>query len=108
MWLDSHACRLMRFTPVTDGIQFVGSDLHISTGSTEVEDVILSDSSAEILLRADAGARCGALYIYSEKAPVSIDFAGMEKAEYTMEENIVKVSLTNRSRSGEQYIKLAF
>ncbi len=106
--LGVHANRLMRFTPVSDGVQFIGSDLHISTGSTEITDVRVADTEAEIVLRADAGARCGSLYLYSETAPTALSFEGMADASYTYADNLICITLTDRARAGTQSVKVVF
>lgn len=106
--LNAHACKLMRFTPIGEGVQFIGSDLHISTGSTEVLDFIATSTEATIELRADAGARNGSICLYSETEPKEIAFEGIAEASYTYENNIIMVSLKDRSRSGKQFVTVKF
>ena len=106
--LNAHACKLMRFTPIGEGVQFIGSDLHISTGSTEVLDFIATSTEATIELRADAGARNGSICLYSETEPKEIAFEGSAEASYTYENNIIMVSLKDRSRSGKQFVTVKF
>ena len=58
---------LLRFTPLTgDSPQLVGSNLHLSIGATEIEEVYTTSTSIKIML-SSAGAQTGDLIFYSTK-----------------------------------------
>lgn len=69
--LDPHASALLRFTPLTgDAPVLVGSNLHLSIGATEIDELGVTASNVTIRL-SDAGAREGALTFHSRKALVA-------------------------------------
>lgn len=86
----------------------IGSDLHIWCGAAEIKRVEAGRLSMAVEL-SDAGARDGALFVYSRYQPVlkaatgcavgSVDSAG---------ENVWRVNLRNRQRDAPQKIELAF
>jgi hypothetical protein len=58
---------LLRFTPLAGNYpQLVGSNLHLSIGATEIEEVYTTSKSIKLLLT-DAGAQTGDLIFHSTK-----------------------------------------
>lgn len=108
--LAPQASVLLRLTVPSEDDEFpvvVGSDLHISMGAAEIEDIAVSDCCIRITLN-DAGARDGSLFIHSKK-PLRLEKAsGCEVAgvEY-LRESIWKVELKNRSNAGKSTFVLA-
>jgi alpha-galactosidase len=66
--LDPHASVLLRFTPIIDGTPtVVGSNLHLSIGATEIDELRVAPATVEIQLNGDAGAEKGSLTFHSDK-----------------------------------------
>jgi hypothetical protein len=105
--LDQYSSTLLRFTPlVGNRPHLVGSNLHLSIGATEVDDMSMLFSTLKVKL-SDAGAQAGALTFYSKKTLVA---AGSKNCEISSVEslgdNLWKVHLTGRQWNKKQYIKL--
>ena len=105
--LEHDSSALLRFTPlVGDRPQLVGSNLHLSIGATEVDDMSMLFSTLKVTL-SDAGAQAGALTFYSKKTLVA---AGTKNCEISLVEslgdNLWKVHLTGRQWNKKQFIKL--
>ncbi len=65
--LEYLSSALLRFTPIqSDRPTLVGSDLHLSIGATEIENILTTDSAIEVVLT-DAGAQEGSLTFVCEK-----------------------------------------
>ncbi|MAL84810.1 MAG: hypothetical protein CMI23_00425 [Opitutae bacterium] len=67
---------LLRFTPLDgDSTKLVGSNLHLSMGDTEIEQIYTTDQSLKIML-SGVGAQTGDLFfiprMHSKQAPVKI------------------------------------
>jgi hypothetical protein len=106
--LDQHSSALLRFTPLTGGAPvLVGSNLHLSIGATEIEDIRTSPERIEVVLT-DAGAQNGSLTFHSAK-PLKAD--GSENCEITAVEslgdNIWRIDLKGRQWGTQQTIRLA-
>lgn len=104
-----HAPVLLRLTalPKADEPVLVGSNLHISMGSAEVKETIAAPEGITIVLRGDAGARAGKLFIFS-KRPLSLAKAdGCEATLAPGEPNIYIVSVAKRQRGTTNTIRLA-
>lgn len=105
--LPAHGVMLLRFTPVgKEGVPtLIGSDLHISMGAAEVEDVAVWDGGMEIILNT-AGALDGSLYIYSARPFQSCTAQGCDSAVMTRQDSVTRVELRGRSRQNRQKISL--
>jgi len=106
--LEIYSSALLRFTPlVSDRPTLVGSDLHLSIGATEINNLRVSPSSVKIDL-SDAGAQEGSLTFYSKQA---LTAAGSENCTMTSVENLGdnlwKVNITGRQWGKDQSITLA-
>jgi alpha-galactosidase len=78
--LETYSSTLLRFTPLTDDRPLlVGSDMHLSIGATEIDNLCISHSKIEIDL-SDAGAQEGSLTFYSKQA---LTAAGSENCTVT-------------------------
>ena len=75
-------------------------------GAAEIKDFKVNGSSLEIILNANAGARSGSIYLYCEAEVNSIDYKGINSASFEKNGNILKLNLNERSRTGEQSIKI--
>ena len=105
--LDHHASALLRFTPLDSARPtLVGSNLHLSIGATEIDDLRVAPSSIEIEL-SDAGAQEGSLTFYSENVLAG---AGSENCQVTSVENLGdnlwKVNIAGRLWGKVQSIQL--
>ena len=98
---------LLRFTPlIGDYPQLVGSNLHLSIGATEIEEVYTTPKSIKIML-SSAGAQTGDLFFHSTKA---IE-AGTSKncsisSVQGLGDNLWKVSVKGRIWNTQQIINL--
>jgi hypothetical protein len=104
--LAPHACVLLRLTALKNGPMLVGSDLHISMGASEIDNVFRSACSIKIGLNI-GGAANGSLFVMSEK-PLSIESCtGVEEFSISREEDSIwKISLKGRSREALQTVVL--
>jgi hypothetical protein len=102
--------RLLRFTPMkTDQGKrpvLIGSNLHLSMGATEIDNLRISASAVKIDL-SDAGAQDGSLTFYSGH-PLKV--AGSENCKVTsvksLGDNIWQVNVAERQWSQPQSIEL--
>jgi len=84
----------------------IGSSLHIYCGATEIKKVVQRRGEMEIQL-SDAGARYGALYIYSRRQLVWKGAEGCVVREVASAgEYVWRVSLTQRQVGGPQRVTL--
>jgi len=107
--LPYHSSALLRFTPIIgEHAQLLGSDLHLSMGATEIDDIRASNSKIEIDFNSDAGAQNGSLTFYSKKA---ILIGTSENCKVTsvedLGEDLWKVNITDRQWGKAQSISLA-
>ncbi|MDD2598728.1 MAG: alpha-galactosidase [Kiritimatiellae bacterium] len=105
--LEQYSSALLRFTPLnSDRPTLVGSDLHLSIGATEVDNLRISPSVVVADL-SDAGAQAGSLTFYSEN-PLGI--AGSENCNVTSVvspgDNLWQVNITGRKWGKAQSISL--
>ena len=63
-----HSAKLLRFTPVTETPELIGSTFHIGCGTNEVENVTVSEQKMEIDLNTD-GAKDGKLFVSCASEP---------------------------------------
>jgi alpha-galactosidase len=109
--LDSLSSSLLRFTPIVAsqvGLPIlIGSNLHLSIGATEIDNIRVSASSVEIDL-SDAGAQEGSLTFYSKQA---LKAAGSENCEIVsikdLGENLWQINLTGRQWGTAQSLSLS-
>ena len=105
--IPNNGSLLLRFTPLTgDFPQLVGSNLHLSIGSTEIEEIYTTSKSIKIML-SSAGAQTGDLIFYSSK-PLE---AGVSEncsisSVQGLGDNLWKVSLKGRIWNTNQSIVL--
>lgn len=105
--LEHLSSALLRFTPiVSNRPTLVGSNLHLSIGATEIDNLRVSQSAVEIEL-SDAGAQEGSLTFYSKKALAAAD---SENCTVTSVENLGdhlwQVNITGRQWGTAQSISL--
>ena len=106
--LDYLASALLRFTPLnSEAPLLVGSNLHLSIGATEIQDIRTSPERVEILLT-DAGAQDGSLTFHSTK-PLAAE--GSENCKITTVEslgdNLWRVDLQGRQWGKPQSVRLS-
>jgi alpha-galactosidase len=109
--LDSLSSSLLRFTPIVAsqvGLPIlIGSNLHLSIGATEIDNIRVSASSVEIDL-SDAGAQEGSLTFYSKQA---LKAAGSENCEIVsikdLGENLWQINLNGRQWGTAQSLSLS-
>ena len=105
--IPNNGSLLLRFTPLTgDFPQLVGSNLHLSIGATEIEEIYTTSKSIKIML-SSAGAQTGDLIFYSSK-PLE---AGVSEncsisSVQGLGDNLWKVSLKGRIWNTNQSIVL--
>jgi hypothetical protein len=107
--IEYHASALLRFTPlVGDRPVLVGSDLHLSIGATEIDNLRISPAGIAIDL-SDAGAQEGALTFYSKK-PLKV--AESESCQVVsvqnLGDNLWRVNVAKRQWGAEQSIALVY
>jgi hypothetical protein len=105
--LEHLSSALLRFTPITsDRPTLVGSDLHLSIGATEIDDLRVTPSAITIVL-SDAGAQDGSLTFHSAKALAAGESENCEvTAVENLGDNLWKVNITGRQWGKEQSITL--
>ncbi|MDR2377024.1 MAG: hypothetical protein LBD96_11375, partial [Treponema sp.] len=97
--LPTHGSRLLRLSPLAEERPvIVGSTLHISMGAAEIADVLYGKDSLTIRLKPQAGAREGALFVYSLK-PLSCEGAeGLTAGAITNAGGVYEIPVSNRDR----------
>lgn len=105
--IEPNASALLRFTPLASARPcLVGSDLHLSIGATEIDNLRVSSTKIKIDL-SNAGAQEGSLTFYSKKP---LEAAGSENCKVTSVEKIGddlwKVNTTGRQWGKTQTIEL--
>lgn len=106
--LPAWGSRLVRLTPVSPENRpvLIGSDLHIGMGSAEVAMWRVTADTIEFEL-SDAGARSGAVWIYSEK-PLALE--RVEQGTAAVEAagpNLWRICISGRQRGRGQRLRLA-
>jgi hypothetical protein len=105
-----HGSVVLRLTAQGKGNEpvLVGSDLHISMGSAEIQEVRTDRSGMTIVLNGPAGARSGNLYVYSQK-PIQLGkTAGCEATLHQSQPAVYAVAVTNRLREASNSIAFVF
>jgi hypothetical protein len=108
--LEYHSSALLRFTPLRGELPLlVGSNLHLSIGATEVDNLRVSTNRVVIDFNNDAGARNGALVFHSSR-PLRV--VASENCEVSsiddLGENLWQVNLTGRKWGQKQSLELQF
>jgi alpha-galactosidase len=98
--------QLLRLTPLKDQPILIGSNLHISMGSTEVKGIDYSNSHINIELDPNAGCRKGRLYFYSEKPLGNARSTNSDCSIIRQSTNIYIVVLTNRIRDKKELVTI--
>ena len=105
--ISKNGSMLLRFTPlIGDFPKLVGSNLHLSIGATEIEEIYTTLKSIKIMLT-DGGAQTGDLIFYSTK-PLE---AGLSKncsisSVQGLGDNLWKVSVKGRNWGSTQQVNL--
>jgi hypothetical protein len=105
--LDNESSALLRFTPLNStGPVLVGSNLHLSLGATEIQDIRTTPKLLEVVLT-DAGAQSGSLTFHSSKP---LEAAGSENCEIKAVEslggNLWRVDIQGRQSAKPQSLRL--
>jgi len=105
--LEHYSSALLRFTPITsERPTLVGSDLHLSIGATEINNIQVSKSSIVIEL-SDAGAQEGSLTFYSQKALVAVSAENCKvNSVENLGDNLWQVNIAERKWNTAQSIQL--
>jgi hypothetical protein len=98
---------LLRFTPLAGNYpQLVGSNLHLSIGATEIEEVYTTSKSIKLLLT-DAGAQTGDLIFHSTKnLEAGLTKNCSIKSVTNLGDNLWKVSIKGRIWNSNQSLVL--
>lgn len=107
--LGPSASQHLRFTPLAQNPSapiFIGSNLHIFCGASELQNFVSTRGKCEMTLT-DAGAREGAIYLYSRQQPLLEKALGCTVSGITSAgENVWRVSLHERKSGQRQHIAL--
>ena len=105
--LEHLSSTLLRFTPlIGDRPVLVGSDLHLSIGATEIDNLRVTPSSVKIEL-SNAGARNGSLTFYSKQPLTAAGSEGCTVTSVEMAgENLWQVNIADRKWAESQSINL--
>ena len=108
--LEPLCSSLLRFTPMESANLklpiLIGSNLHLSMGATEIDNLRVSASGVEIDL-SDAGAQDGGLTFYSEQPLKAVDAENCKIASVeNLGDNIRQVNVAERQWSKPQSITL--
>ena len=108
--LPQHESALLRFTPLRDGKPtLLGSNLHLSMGATEVDNLRVSTNHIVLDFNSEAGARSGALIFHSSQA---LRLVGSENCEVSsidsVGENLWQVNINGRKWGQKQSLELEF
>ena len=106
--LPQHSSALVRLTPILgDAPQLVGSNLHLSIGATEIQNIKVAPDLVEVTLT-DAGAQEGSLTFRSTRslAPGKAENCEISKVE-SLGNNLWRVDLKGRQWGKSQSLQLA-
>jgi hypothetical protein len=106
--LEHLSSALLRFTPITsDRPTLVGSNLHLSIGATEIDNLRVAKSSITIELNNEAGAQDGSLTFHSTQALAVGDSENCEVSSLeNLGDKLWKVNITGREWGKAQSITL--
>ena len=106
--LEQHSSALLRFTPLDSNRPIlVGSNLHLSIGATEIDNVRVTPTAASVDL-SDAGAQQGALTFYSQQPLAGAGSANCKIVSVVdLGDNLWQVNVTGRQWGTTQSIKLS-
>jgi hypothetical protein len=98
---------LLRFTPLTGNYpQVVGSNLHLSIGATEIQEVFTTSKLITLLL-SDAGAQTGDLIFHSTKnLEAGLTENCSIKSVTNLGDNLWEISVSGRIWNSPQSITL--
>ena len=97
---------LLRLTPITKNPVVIGSNLHISMGAAEIKTVAYSEAKITLELDANAGARNGRIYFYSEKLLSDATSTNSDAFIFKKQENIYVLVLTTRERNKKEIVTI--
>ena len=105
--IPQNGSRLLRFTPVSgDSPQLVGSNLHLSIGATEIDEIFITSNSIKLIF-SNGGAQTGDLLFHSRNA---LSAGKSENCSISsvqdMGDNLWKVSIKGRIWNSSQSIRL--
>lgn len=105
--LPKNASALLRFTPIKgEETKLLGSNLHLSCGATEIDNIFVSAKSIKIEL-SDAGAQEGDLIFHSIKEVKAGKSENCKIKKVTkLGDNLWKVTLSNRIWNTKQEVSL--
>jgi hypothetical protein len=106
--LPPHGSKVLRLTQLPERDDFpvlVGSNLHISMGSSEIR-ILSSNPNGMTIELTDAGAREGKLFIYSKKPLILEKSTGCNSFIVPEKNNIYIIVLTDRQRGIGQVISV--
>lgn len=98
-------CEHLCITPLNYDFQVVGSNLHLSCGAEEIDNVISTKLFAKIHLT-QAGAKDGSLFVYSKNMIFKISSKGLDASLEKLENGFYKIEIKNRIKTSNQIIKL--
>lgn len=107
--LPPHGCALLRLTQINDQKDIpviVGSNLHISMGSAEIDLIEAAPAELKIILK-NVGAKDGKLFIYSEKALKVKHSSGCNAFIIPQENQIFALVINDRSAYDPSIIHLS-
>ncbi len=100
---------LLRFTPLDEGQQpvLVGSNLHLSMGATEIDNIRVSPSQVAIEL-SDAGAQEGSLTIFSQQPLGALEAENCQVTSVEdLGDNLWRVNVAGRQWGKPQSLALS-
>lgn len=105
--LEHLSSALLRFTPImSERPTLVGSNLHLSIGATEVDNIRTTPSKLLVDL-SDAGAQGGALTFHSKRALEASDSKNCSITSVdSIGENLWRVQVANRQWGEAQFLEL--
>ena len=106
--LPQHSSALLRFTPLVSGQPtLLGSNLHLSMGATEVDNLRVSPNRIVIDFNSEAGSRSGSLIFYSARPLRAADSENCEVSSIEdLGDNLWQVNIANRKWGLKQSLEL--
>ncbi len=98
--------QLLKLTPLASHPVLIGSNLHISMGTTEVQNISYTNSQVVIEMKSNAGSRDGRLYFYSEKQLSNVKSTNSDSFIIRQNKNIYVLILTGRIRDKKELITI--
>jgi len=104
--IPSYEHQLLRLTQKTSHPTLIGSNLHISMGATEVQNISYCDSQVILELNPNVGGRNGRLYFYSEKPLTNARSTNSDSFIIRQGENVYILVLSNRIYDKKEQITI--